>query len=334
MPPKVLICPKVLDHTAGEHFDVLVQAGFSVRYAKPVRDLMTAEELCGNLNNIDAVIAGSEPYTAQVLAKFPQIRVISRVGVGYDSVDVEAATRQGTAVCITPGTNHDSVAELTLMFLLAIAKRVIPSHAMIVAGGFDRKMTRPLRGQTLGLVGYGRIGRTVAKHAIGLGMNVLAYDPFLTAGTEEGVTVSSLDDVIAHSDFISLHAPLTPETRHIIRRETIARMKQGVVLVNTARGPLIDEAALAEALTNGQVSAAGLDVFEKEPPLPGSPILSAPNVVFTPHVGGIDEEGVRQMAVMACKSVVDLFQGRWPAERIVNAEALPDWRWSMEPAST
>ena len=333
MPPKVLICPKVLDHTAGEHFDVLVGAGFSVRYAKPVRDLMTADELCANLNNIDAVIAGSEPYTAEVLARFPQLRVISRVGVGYDSVDVEAATRQGIAVAITPGTNHDSVAELTMTFLLTIAKRVIASHAMIVAGGFDRKMTRPLRGQTIGLVGYGRIGRTVAKQAISFGMNVLVYDPIPPQSVEAGVTVVTLDELFSRSDFISLHAPLTPDTRHLIRKETIARMKQGVVIINTARGALIDEAALTEALEKGQVGAAGLDVFEKEPPPAGSPILSAPNVVFTPHVGGIDEEGVRQMSVMACKTVVDLFQGRWPIERIVNAESLTDWRWALEPAS-
>lgn len=235
MPPKVLICPKVLDHTPGEHFDLLVGAGFSIRYAKPVRDLMTAEELCANLNNIDAVIAGSEPYTAEVLARFPQIRVISRVGVGYDSVDVEAATRHNIAVAITPGTNHDSVAELTMTFLLSIAKRLIPSHAMIVAGGFDRKTTQPLRGQTLGLVGYGRIGRTVAKHALGFGMNVLAYDPVSPSSIEPGVTFVTLDELLGRCDFISLHAPLTPETRHLIRRETIARMKQGVVLINTAR---------------------------------------------------------------------------------------------------
>ncbi len=329
MPATVLICPRVLDHTPGEHFDVLVQAGFSVRYAKPMKDLLSAEELAANLDKVDAVIAGSEPYTAEVLERFPALRVISRVGVGYDSVDVEAATKQGIAVAITPGANHDSVSELTFALMLAHYKRIIPSQAMMVSGGFDRKMTRPLRGQTLGLVGYGRIGRAVARLARGFQMRVIYYDPVAQPAADDAGESVSLDDLWKQSDVVSLHAPLLPETRHIVRKETIAKMKTGVLIINTARGALICESDLAEGLKSGRVGGAGLDVFEKEPPI-GSPILTAPRVVMTPHVGGIDEEGVRQMAVMACRSVVDLFQGRFPSERIVNGAELPGWTWSRE----
>lgn len=332
MPTKILICPKVLDHTPGEHFDVLVQAGFSVQYAKPMKDLLSAEELSANLAGIDAVVAGSEPYTAEVLEKFPQLRVISRVGVGYDSVDVETATRLGMAVAITPGTNHDSVAELLFALLFAITKRIVPSHLNVASGKFDRKMTKPIRGQTIGLIGMGRIGKAVADRAIALGMKVIAYDPMVTTNPSPSVEMVPLAELFRQSDVVSLHAPLTPETKHLIRAETIKQMKSGAILLNTSRGALVDEVALAAALEKGQIAAAGLDVFEREPPV-GSPILQAPNVVLTPHVAGIDEEGVRQMSVMACRTIVDLFQGRWPVERIVNAESLGPWRWDLSTAS-
>jgi phosphoglycerate dehydrogenase-like enzyme len=327
MPPTVLICPKVLDHTPGEHFDVLVGAGFSVRYAKPMKDLLSADELAANLEKVDAVIAGSEPYTPAVIARFPSLRVISRVGVGYDSVDVAAATEHGIAVAITPGANHDSVAELAIALILAHYKRIIPSQAMMVSGGFDRKMTRPLRNQTLGLIGYGRIGQAVAQLARAFSVRVIYHDPLATVASDDASEPVSLDDLWKQSDIISLHAPLLPATKHLIRKETIAKMKTGVLIINTARGALVHEADLAEGLKSGRVGGAGLDVFEQEPPT-GSPILSAPRVVMTPHVGGIDEEGVRQMAVMACRSVVDLFQGRFPTERIVNAAELGNWSWN------
>lgn len=327
MPTTVLICPKALDHTPGEHFDLLASKNFFIRYAKPMKDLLTAEELSANLDGVDAVVAGSEPYTREVIRRFPNLRVISRVGVGYDSVDVEAATEQGIAVAITPGTNHDSVAELTFALLLAVAKRIASFHPMVAAGGFERKITKPLRGQTLGLVGYGRIGQAVARRAIAFGMKVIAADPLAAPTGDSGVETVSFDQLLGRSDIISLHAPANSETHHLIRGATIKKMRRGVVILNTARGSLIDEQALAQGLASGQVGGAGLDVFEQEPPT-GSQILSAPRVVLTPHVAGIDEEGVRQMAVMACRTVVDLFSGEWPTERIVNASELGSWTWT------
>lgn len=333
MPPTVLICPKVLDHTPGQHFDTLVGAGFSVKYAKPMKDLLSADELAANLTNVDAVIAGSEPYTADILERFPNLRVISRVGVGYDSVDVAAATARGMAVTITPGTNHDSVAEHTLALILAVAKRIVPNHLGVAAGGFDRRMTRPLRGQTLGLIGFGRIGKAVGATALTLGMRVMVHDPFVNEAGSVEYELVSLDDLLRKSDLVSLHAPMTPDTKHLINRASIAKMQHGAVLINTARGSLVDEEAAAEALTVGRLGALATDVFETEPP-EASPLLSAPNVLFTPHIAGIDEEGVRQMSVMACQTVVDLFKGRWPAERIVNAKDLTDWAWARPTAAT
>lgn len=327
MPPTVLVAPKNLIEKGGEPLDILRAAGFEIRLASPRKDLLTADEVEPNLEGVQAVVAGSEPYTGVMLRRNPQIRVVSRVGVGYDSVDVATASELGIAVAVTPGTNHDSVAELTFALLLAIAKRVVPSCASVCAGGFERRMTEPIRGKTMGIVGYGRIGRAVARLARAFGMRVLAYDPAAPVPDAPEVEPASLEALLAASDVVSLHAPLVDQTRRLIREETIALMKPGAILLNTARGGLVDEAALAAALERGRIAAAGLDVFEREPPA-GSPILQAPNVVLTPHVGGIDLEGMRRMSVMACQNVVDLHRGELVPERIVNWDALgPGWRW-------
>lgn len=327
MAPLILVTPKNLIEKGEEPLEILRSGGFRIRLAEPRRDLLTVKELAANLSGVDGIVAGSEPYPAELLGKHPSIRVISRVGVGYDSVDVAAATKLGMVVAITPGTNHDSVAELTFALLLGIAKRVVPSTKMVCEGRFERRMTLPLRGKTLGIIGCGRIGLAVARLATAFQMRVLAYDAMPCVPSDIGISATNLEELLAQSDVISLHAPLNDQTRHVIGRETIARMKPGVIILNTARGALVDEAALKDALVDGRVAAAGLDVFEQEPPL-GSPILDAPNVVLTPHVGGIDLEGMRQMSIMACQNIVDLWQGRIRAERIVNLEELgPAWQW-------
>jgi phosphoglycerate dehydrogenase-like enzyme len=241
-----------------------------------------------------------------------------------------AATDRGVVVACTPGTNHQAVAEHTFALLLAVAKRIVPYHAEVAQRGFRRQPTLALRGKTLGLVGLGRIGRAVARRAAAFEMRVLAHDPFLTNPPHDALEVelTSFEDLLARSDMISLHAAATDGTSCLIRRETLAQMKQGVVLINTARGMLIDELALAEALQSGQVAAAGLDVFEREPPT-DSPLHAAPNVVFSPHVAGIDEQAFEDMVKMAAETIVDLYQGRWPTERLVNAAQLPQsWKWN------
>jgi D-3-phosphoglycerate dehydrogenase len=168
----------------------------------------------------------------------------------------------------------------------------------------------------------------MAVRARAFGMRVIAYDPYATTEmASDGTELVTLDELLGASDVISLHAPMCPETDRIIRDETIAKMKDGVYIINTARGGLVDESALAAALASGKVAGAGLDVFANEPPI-GSPLLSAPNVVFSPHVAGISQDSLRRMAVMGAQTIVDLFEGRWPAERIINAEQIgPDWKW-------
>jgi D-3-phosphoglycerate dehydrogenase/(S)-sulfolactate dehydrogenase len=329
-PATVLICQPLLFQKPGAYRDILESAGFAVRFPKSGGKVLTEGQLEAELDGVEATIASTEPYTAAILKRAESLRIISRTGVGFDSIDTAAATERGVVVACTPGTNHEAVAEHAFALLLAVAKRIVPNHADVARGGFQRQPSRALRGKTLGLVGLGRIGRAVARRAAAFEMRILAHDPFLTAlpdGARE-VELVSFEQLLARSDVISLHAAATESTSRLIRRETLAQMKQGVVLINTARGTLVDEAALTEVLQSGKVAAAGLDVFEHEPPA-GSPLLSAPNVVLSPHLAGVDEQAFEDMATMAAQTIVDLSQGRWPVERLVNAGQLRQpWKWN------
>ena len=329
-PAVVLVCQPLLFNKSGAWREILESAGFEIRFPRTGGCVLTEEQLEAELDGAGATIASTEPYTASILKRATSLRVISRTGVGYDSIDTGAATDRGVVVACTPGTNHEAVAEHAFALLLAVAKRIVPGHAEVAQGGFRRQPSRALRGKVLGLVGLGSIGRAVARRAAAFGMQVLACDPFLTTLPDDAreVELTDLEDLLARCDIISLHAAATDSTSRLIRRETLAQMKQGVILINTARGMLIDEAALTEALQSGKVSAAGLDVFQHEPPT-DSPLLSAPNVVLSPHVAGIDEQAFEDMATMAAQTIVDLHQGGWPVDRLVNAGQLPQpWKWS------
>jgi phosphoglycerate dehydrogenase-like enzyme len=329
-PPVVLVCQPLLFQNSGTWRTILESAGLVVRFPTSGGKVLTGEQLPSELDGVAATIASTEPYTASILTGAENLRVISRTGVGFDSIDTAAATARGVVVACTPGTNHEAVAEHAFALLLAVAKRIVPNHADVAGGGFHRQPSRALRGKTLGLVGFGRIGRSVARRAIAFQMKILAHDPFLAAPPDDAgeVELVTFEELLARSDIITLHAAATEGTSRLIRRETLAQMKQGVVLINTARGTLVDEPALREALQSGKVAAAGLDVFEQEPPN-GSPLVSAPNVVLSPHLAGIDEQAFEDMATMAAQTIVDLHHGQWPAERLVNAAELRQpWKWN------
>lgn len=326
--PRVLIAPYPLRHQPGAFRDQLIAAGFTP--IDPDGDgTLNEEVLAKHLPSVDAMLAGGEAISAKLIALAPSLRVIARTGVGYDAVDTTAATARKIAVTITPGTNERSVAEHTFALLLALARSVPANDRLIRTGGWDRTLVRPIRGATLGILGLGRIGRAVATRARAFEMRVLAFDP-LPAGDFEsrhGIERGSIEDVLTQSDVLSLHLPLTAATRHLIRRETLARMKPGALLINTARGGLVHEADLVESLESGRLGGAGLDVLESEPPPPDHPLLKQPNVVFSSHLGGIDTRAMANMAEMAARCVVELHQGRWPAECIVNPEIGPGWKW-------
>jgi phosphoglycerate dehydrogenase-like enzyme len=269
-----------------------------------------------------------EPYTPRVFAAHPGLRAVARVGVGYDAVDVPAATAHGVAVAITPGANQESVAEQTFALILGLAKNLIRQHNGTVAGGWERAINRPVRGTTLGLAGLGRIGKAVAVRGKAFGMRLLAYDPQADAAfaAANGVTLVPFDRLLAESDFLSLHLPMSPQTAKMINRDALAKMKPTAFLVNTSRGGLVDEPALIDALRTKRLAGAGLDVFAEEPP-GKSPLLELDNVLATPHSAGTDRKALDDMALSAAQAVADLSRGGWPAEKLVNPEVKAKFKW-------
>jgi len=327
MTPTVLIGSAPLRHAPGRFREMLHHAGFET--LDPPGETLTNATLFELLPRCEAVIAGGEPISADLIAGCPKLRVIARTGVGFDAVDLDAATRRKIAVTITPGTNHESVAEHAFALLLGVARRIVADDRAVRAGRWDRLILTPLRGKTLGLVGLGRIGRAMVPRARAFGMTVLAYDPIADPDFDHraGIVRKSLDDLLAEADVLSLHLPLTPATRDLIDDRRLALMKPSAILINTARGGLVDEAALHRALTEGRLAGAGLDVFQNEPPEPGNALLQLENVVATPHVAGIDRTAMDEMAEMAAQCVIDLSRGAWPEGKVVNDSLRATWRW-------
>ncbi len=322
--PNALIGSGPLRNQPGRFRDILHEAGFET-LDPPGSGALSESELREYLPRCSAIVAGGEPLSAEVLALCPDLRAIARTGVGYDAVNLESANEKAIAVTITPGTNHDSVAEQSFALLLAVLRRVAINDQIIRSGGWDRTLVAPARGKVLGLVGLGRIGRAMIPRALAFGMEVLGFDP--VDQTSNSVRRVSLDELLAQSDIVSLHLPLTPSTRGLFNRALFQKMKPGSYLINTARGGVLNEPDLADALTSGHIAGAGLDVLEQEPPTLPHPLISLPNVVISPHIAGIDTQAMDDMATMAAQTIVDLKNGLWPSERIVNPEIQPRWKW-------
>jgi phosphoglycerate dehydrogenase-like enzyme len=283
------------------------------------------DELAAALQGVVATIAGTEPYTDRVLAAAPQLKVIARSGVGYDAIDLAAATRHGVAIAMGFGTNHNAVADFAFSLMAALASKLIPYHALVAEGRWQRSAHRPLWRATTGIIGLGRIGRALAQRCRGFEMRVLAHEVLPDDGFagQHGVELVDLATLFAQSDFISVHAPHTPETDRIVSRERIALMKPTAFLVNTARGGLVDEAALAEALREGRIAGAGLDVFEVEPLPADSPLRGLKNVVMAPHCAGSSIDAIAAMADRCVDNVLALLEGRDPgADYVLNPEVI------------
>lgn len=267
------------------------------------------------IKNYDAlVVRSATKVTKDVIEVARELKVIGRAGVGLDNVDLDAATQKGIIVMNTPGGNTISTAEHTISMILALSRNIPQANASTKKGEWKRSrfMGVELYGKTLGIAGFGRIGKEVAKRALSFGMRVLAYDPFLSREVAEtiGVEVAELKELLAQSDYITVHTPLTEETKHMISTEEFALMKQGVRLINCARGGIIDEQALINAIKEGRVSGAALDVFEKEPISTDSELLKLENVVTTPHLGASTEEAQVNVAIEVAEIVRDALLGR------------------------
>lgn len=324
---RVLIAPMTLVGVEAAFLQTLREAGFELYYPKrPLQ--MTEEELLEQLPGAVASVAGSEPYTPRVLAACPELKVIARVGVGYDAVDVEAATERAVAVTIAPGTNQDAVAEHTFTLMLALAKRLVPQHLGVKDGKWPRGTNLPLRQRTLGIVGMGRIGKSVAVRGQAFGMKVIAHEPFPDRAFAEhhGIPLLPLEQVIAEADYLSLHVPATKESKYMINARTLALMKPTSFLINTSRSALVCEADLLQALQAGKIAGAGLDVFEQEPPGHNS-LFALDNVVLTPHAAGVDLQSRDDMALSAARSIVRLSKGDWPEAEVVNGSIRARFKW-------
>jgi len=320
MSKSVLIGSLPLRHQPGLFRTMLAEAGFEPVDPPPHENAGELSPACvaDLLPGCAGMIAGSEKLDGSIFAACPHLKIIARTGVGYDAVDVAAAKSLGITVTITPGVNQESVAEQAFGLLLGLTRRIVSNSVDIAAGGWNRTMPIPIRGKTLGLIGLGRIGQAMIPRARAFGMNVIGYDPYVSAANApQGVTVTGLEEVIAASDVLSLHVPMTPQTRHLIRAETIARMKPGAIILNTARGGLIREADMIEALRSGHLGGACLDVTDPEPPLADNPLRRMSNVIDSPHLGGIDTQSMDDMASMAARCVIETLQGRTPLDCLV-----------------
>ncbi len=285
----------------------------------PSEDDVT-DSLLQIMPEITGVILGGQPINRRVIESSPELKVIARTGVGFDAVDHAAAAEHGVAVTITPYANADSVAEFAMLLALALSRQLLGNHESVAAGSFQRVMGRDIFGQTIGIVGLGRIGRRVAERAQAFGMKVIANEayPDMEFVNARGIELTDVNDLVGRADVITLHAPNTPETFHLINSERLALMKPTTLVVNTARGQLVDERALAAALRSGQIGGAGLDVFESEPLEDDSPLRGLDNLIMAPHVAGVTSESTMRMSEDAARTVVDVLAGSWPREVVVN----------------
>jgi len=295
----------------------LDRAGARVIYLSSPDDAQEVERIMAS-EPVDAVISRTVALSAQAIASCPTLKVISKHGVGVSNIDVQAATQRGIPVYVTPGANAQSVAEMTLGLMFAAARRIGWMDAELHGGRWSRAQDGvELCGKTLGLVGFGQIGQRVARVCLALGMRVVAFDPALTGRQTpvEGVElVSSVADLLPQADVLSLHVPLNPHTRNMLGAEQFSLMPKGAILVNTARGEVVDEAALVAALQDGRLFAAGLDTMAIEPLPADSPLAALKNVVLTPHVGGSTPAALAAMASGAARNVMGWLDGQ-PVDR-------------------
>jgi D-3-phosphoglycerate dehydrogenase / 2-oxoglutarate reductase len=296
----------VADSISPKGIDLLREGG---QLLVDVKTGLTENDLLGIVPDCSAIVVRSQTrITAKVIEAAKKLKAVGRAGVGVDNVDVDAATRRGVIVMNTPAGNTISTAEHAFSLLVSIARNIPQAHDSVKAGHWDRKSYEgvELHGKTIGIIGMGRIGTEIARRAIAFGMRPIAYDPYLSPSRARSLQVElfeDLDDVLSRADFLTLHIPLTTETQHLINSDRILKMKKGARIVNCARGGLIDESALYEALKSGQVAAAALDVYETEPPPADFPLRTLPNIVFTPHLGASTAEAQESIGLEIAKAI-------------------------------
>ena len=298
---------------------IVESAGFALDEIQPI--CKTEDDIIRTCTAADMLLVQWAPVTRRVLEALPNVRCIVRYGVGVNNFDLDAARDLGVIAANVPDFCVDEVADHALAMILSLCRRIPQDHHQIAHGGWGVNEFRPiyaLSELTLGLVGFGKIARNLARKASALGFSIIAYDPYVDGSlfAEHGVKRVKLRDLLSRADVVSLHCPLLTETTHLINRETIGLMKKGAILVNTSRGPVVDEQALIDALREGRIGGAGLDVFEQEPPAVDSPLRSFNNVILTSHAASVSEKAVETLQRKAAEAARDFLQGKMPVSRL------------------
>ncbi|CVI62266.1 phosphoglycerate dehydrogenase [Agrobacterium sp. TS43] len=279
---------------------------------------MTFDELSARLGDVDAVIAGVDTWNDRVFDLAPRLKAIARFGVGVDNIDIDAAHRHGIAVTNAPGGNANAVAELTLGLILSAMRRIPYLHDALRGGAWDRFVGQELIGRRVGLLGFGNIARKIARKLSGFDVEVIAYDKFpdQAAATKLGVRMCEMDEVLSSSDILVMMMPSLPETRRLMDAGRFARMKPGSIFINTARGALVDEKALYDAIVSGHLQAAAIDVYEMEPALPDNPLFTLPQIVTTPHTAAETYETYTSIGRITAEAVIDVLANRQPRNQL------------------
>ncbi|HTV42943.1 MAG TPA: phosphoglycerate dehydrogenase [Candidatus Sulfotelmatobacter sp.] len=320
---KILLTTTSFQDTPGAHHDLLAKTGWEIVSA---RGPLNEADTLALVGDVDGYICGDDAITRKVLEKArPKLKVLSKYGIGVDKIDVKSATEFGIPVLFTPGVNHTTVAEHTFLLLLALEKNLLFHTDSTRSGGWKRKTGHELLEKTIGIIGFGRIGKEVAIRAAAFGMKSIALDPHFDEkfAAEHGVRrANSLDEIFKEADYISLHTNLTPETRNMINAGSIAKMKRGALILNCARGEIVNTTDMVAALNSGQVGGYGTDVLDHEPPPEDHPLLKLPNVVCTSHVASRTFESVVRQATTSVNNLILAMNGEKPIAQ-VNPEVTP-----------
>jgi len=315
---RVLIASRSFGKVTPDVFERLRAAGCEI-VPNPHEHAPSEQDMLALVRDIDVIVSGTEPITAQVMAAANRLKGISKHGVGYENIDLAAAKAAGVLVCIAGGTISNSVADMAMALMLALARQIPAGDAMVKQGRWGRTVGIELAGKVLGIVGLGQIGKAVCRRALGFEMRVITFDTYRDEvfAQANGVEYVSLPTLLQQADFVSLHAPGGTDTRALIDATALAQMKPIAYLINTARGELIDETALYAALRDGRLAGAACDVFCEEPPAKDNPLLALPNFIAAPHSAGQTKEGLIAMGNLTCDNVLALLRGEAPKFRIV-----------------
>lgn len=314
---KVLITSRSFGKIGDSAKKILEDAGIEINNISVGFDQAHFEKI---IPEYDALIIGAHDFSEADMERCPNLKIICKHGVGLDNIHVNKAKELGIAVCNAPGTNSNAVADLALGLMLSVCRKISHSAALVREGVWKSHIGEDVCGKTLGLLGFGAIAKGVARRARGFGMKILAYDPFVTQLPEEfegWVELCDMDKVITSCDILSVHIPLTPETKNTISTAELAKMKQGSYVINTARGGIVNEMALYEALKSGHLNGAAMDVVESEPMTPDHPLLSLDNVVVTPHIAMYSKEAINAVSLICAENVVACLTGGQMINRVV-----------------